>query len=252
MRLNSPSAIIFTKSIDPKYIIRANPIHRYSHWKFSPVAHNVTPRSLLGHVINQEGRDASGQPSPLMSASPTAMSPLNMTATPAASMLEGSVCITPDKCFVPGSSFAHNETNSSLTPMADVEEDLQTLPRSPVPSSKGVCSDQETNRTSSRGAIPRARVKTIKMTLVIVIVFILCWTPFFLWDLLQVGGFILTLHLSTWLIPSFTHCPIRCIIISRRTSRRSSSPPSSRVWLRSTQLRTRSSTSSFPLASYIP
>ncbi|KAI1291885.1 Cardioacceleratory peptide receptor [Halotydeus destructor] len=45
-------------------------------------------------------------------------------------------------------------------------------------------------RASSRGVIPRAKIKTVKMTFVIVFVFILCWSPYFVWDLLQVYGFI--------------------------------------------------------------
>ncbi|XP_054082089.1 cardioacceleratory peptide receptor isoform X2 [Zeugodacus cucurbitae] len=45
-----------------------------------------------------------------------------------------------------------------------------------------------TRRASSRGIIPRAKVKTVKMTFVIVIVFILCWSPYIVFDLLQVFG----------------------------------------------------------------
>ncbi|KAF2882719.1 hypothetical protein ILUMI_23452 [Ignelater luminosus] len=41
-------------------------------------------------------------------------------------------------------------------------------------------------RVSSRGLIPRAKVKTVKITLVIVSVFILCWSPYIIFDLLQV------------------------------------------------------------------
>ncbi|PVD38103.1 hypothetical protein C0Q70_00714 [Pomacea canaliculata] len=44
--------------------------------------------------------------------------------------------------------------------------------------------------TSSRGLIPKAKMKTIKMTLVIVLVFVICWSPFFVFDLLDVYGFI--------------------------------------------------------------
>ncbi|KAA0191807.1 hypothetical protein HAZT_HAZT010273 [Hyalella azteca] len=43
-------------------------------------------------------------------------------------------------------------------------------------------------RASSRGLIPKAKVKTVKMTLVIVVVFILCWSPYIVFDLLQVFG----------------------------------------------------------------
>ncbi|KAF7998540.1 hypothetical protein HCN44_010948 [Aphidius gifuensis] len=45
-------------------------------------------------------------------------------------------------------------------------------------------------RASSRGLIPRAKIKTVKMTFVIVFVFILCWSPYFTFDLLQVYGYI--------------------------------------------------------------
>ncbi|CAL1539832.1 unnamed protein product [Lymnaea stagnalis] len=43
---------------------------------------------------------------------------------------------------------------------------------------------------SSRGVIPRAKMKTIKMTLVIVLVFIVCWSPYFVYDLLSVYGYV--------------------------------------------------------------
>ncbi|KAK3782025.1 hypothetical protein RRG08_027199 [Elysia crispata] len=43
---------------------------------------------------------------------------------------------------------------------------------------------------SSGGVIPRAKMKTIKMTLVIVLVFIICWSPYFVYDLLYVYGYI--------------------------------------------------------------
>ncbi|XP_053971857.1 cardioacceleratory peptide receptor isoform X3 [Hylaeus volcanicus] len=49
---------------------------------------------------------------------------------------------------------------------------------------------RDTRRASSRGLIPRAKVKTVKMTLVIVFVFILCWSPYILFDLLQVYGYV--------------------------------------------------------------
>ncbi|GLH08584.1 Cardioacceleratory peptide receptor [Gryllus bimaculatus] len=48
--------------------------------------------------------------------------------------------------------------------------------------------DQDSRRASSRGLIPRAKIKTVKMTFVIVFVFILCWSPYFVFDLLQVYG----------------------------------------------------------------
>ncbi|XP_029045197.1 cardioacceleratory peptide receptor isoform X2 [Osmia bicornis bicornis] len=49
---------------------------------------------------------------------------------------------------------------------------------------------RDTRRASSRGLIPRAKVKTVKMTLVIVFVFILCWSPYIVFDLLQVYGYV--------------------------------------------------------------
>ncbi|XP_015921276.1 cardioacceleratory peptide receptor-like isoform X2 [Parasteatoda tepidariorum] len=49
-------------------------------------------------------------------------------------------------------------------------------------------SEADRKRASSRGIIPRAKIKTVKMTLVIVFVFILCWSPYFVYDLLQVYG----------------------------------------------------------------
>ncbi|KAK8784004.1 hypothetical protein V5799_009631, partial [Amblyomma americanum] len=48
--------------------------------------------------------------------------------------------------------------------------------------------DMDTRRTSSRGVIPKAKVKTVKMTLIIVLAFVLCWSPYFVFDLLQVYG----------------------------------------------------------------
>ena len=44
----------------------------------------------------------------------------------------------------------------------------------------------ESRRASSRGLIPKAKVKTVKMTFVIIFVFILCWSPYIVFDLLQV------------------------------------------------------------------
>lgn len=49
-----------------------------------------------------------------------------------------------------------------------------------------VISATDCRRASSRGIIPRAKVKTVKMTIVIVIVFVLCWSPYIIFDLLQV------------------------------------------------------------------
>ncbi|KAF6213085.1 hypothetical protein GE061_010799 [Apolygus lucorum] len=50
--------------------------------------------------------------------------------------------------------------------------------------------NDETRRASSRGIIPQAKVKTVKMTFIIVLVFVLCWSPYIVFDLLQVYGHI--------------------------------------------------------------
>ncbi|KAF6198396.1 hypothetical protein GE061_008144 [Apolygus lucorum] len=50
--------------------------------------------------------------------------------------------------------------------------------------------NEDSRRASSRGLIPRAKIKTIKMTFVIVFVFIVCWSPYILFDLLQVYGYV--------------------------------------------------------------
>ncbi|XP_076255315.1 cardioacceleratory peptide receptor-like isoform X2 [Rhynchophorus ferrugineus] len=50
--------------------------------------------------------------------------------------------------------------------------------------------DIDSRRASSRGIIPRAKIKTVKMTFVIVFVFVLCWSPYIIFDLLQVYGHI--------------------------------------------------------------
>ncbi|XP_073970658.1 cardioacceleratory peptide receptor-like [Rhodnius prolixus] len=50
--------------------------------------------------------------------------------------------------------------------------------------------DNDIRRASSRGIIPRAKIKTVKMTFVIVFVFILCWSPYIVFDLLQVFGYV--------------------------------------------------------------
>ena len=55
--------------------------------------------------------------------------------------------------------------------------------------------EQESRRASSRGLIPKAKVKTVKMTFVIIFVFILCWSPYMVFDLLQVS--ILTICILT-------------------------------------------------------
>ncbi|XP_037790853.1 cardioacceleratory peptide receptor-like [Penaeus monodon] len=52
--------------------------------------------------------------------------------------------------------------------------------------------EDDSRRASSRGLIPKAKIKTVKMTLVIVFVFILCWSPYIVFDLLQVYGYVQT------------------------------------------------------------
>ncbi|XP_067685953.1 cardioacceleratory peptide receptor-like [Haliotis asinina] len=44
--------------------------------------------------------------------------------------------------------------------------------------------------TSSRGIIPQAKVRTIKMTFIIVLVFIVCWSPYFIFNLFHVYGYV--------------------------------------------------------------
>ncbi|CAG5119234.1 unnamed protein product, partial [Candidula unifasciata] len=48
--------------------------------------------------------------------------------------------------------------------------------------------DRTTNCQSSRGIIPQAKIRTIKMTFLIVLVFILCWSPYFIFNLCHVFG----------------------------------------------------------------
>ncbi|XP_045111027.1 cardioacceleratory peptide receptor-like isoform X3 [Portunus trituberculatus] len=55
---------------------------------------------------------------------------------------------------------------------------------------RGANPDDDSRRASSRGLIPKAKIKTVKMTLVIVFVFILCWSPYIVFDLLQVYGYV--------------------------------------------------------------
>ncbi|CAG2165006.1 unnamed protein product [Oppiella nova] len=68
---------------------------------------------------------------------------------------------------------------------------------------KYVDNDNDFKRASSRGIIPKAKIKTVKMTFVIVFVFIMCWSPYFVWDLLQVWGAIpvsqTTIAISTFI-----------------------------------------------------
>ncbi|XP_018335097.1 cardioacceleratory peptide receptor-like, partial [Agrilus planipennis] len=63
-------------------------------------------------------------------------------------------------------------------------EDHRERPSRPSPE------DLDTRRASSRGIIPRAKIKTVKMTFVIVFVFVLCWSPYIVFDLLQVYEYI--------------------------------------------------------------
>lgn len=56
-------------------------------------------------------------------------------------------------------------------------------------SRKGVdsgCDGSPTKQANCRGLIPKAKIKTVKMTFVIVSVFVLCWSPYFVFNLLQV------------------------------------------------------------------
>jgi len=62
------------------------------------------------------------------------------------------------------------------------------LPRVPLTEArrrKIALEGDDCRRASSRGLIPKAKVKTIKMTFVIVFVFILCWSPYIIFDMLQ-------------------------------------------------------------------
>ncbi|XP_030374356.1 cardioacceleratory peptide receptor [Scaptodrosophila lebanonensis] len=57
-----------------------------------------------------------------------------------------------------------------------------------VPTERSGFGAAPTRRASSRGIIPRAKIKTVKMTFTIVLVFILCWSPYIIFDMLQVFG----------------------------------------------------------------
>ncbi|XP_041976555.1 cardioacceleratory peptide receptor-like [Aricia agestis] len=50
--------------------------------------------------------------------------------------------------------------------------------------------DMDSRRESARGIIPKAKIKTVKMTFVIVFVFVFCWSPYMIFDLLQVYGYV--------------------------------------------------------------
>jgi len=67
---------------------------------------------------------------------------------------------------------------------------LPRVPLTEVRRQRIALEDAENRRTSSRGLIPKAKVKTIKMTFVIIFVFVLCWSPYIVFDLLQVFGLI--------------------------------------------------------------
>lgn len=78
-------------------------------------------------------------------------------------------------------------------------------------SSKGVKQSYKymISQQHGRGVIPKARIKTIKMTLVIVAAYVLCWSPFFIINICVVFGFIskdtdVTIALST-LTQSLAH-----------------------------------------------
>lgn len=64
--------------------------------------------------------------------------------------------------------------------------DQPAAANSTVQTSSTVDEQAESRRASSRGLIPKAKVKTVKMTFVIIFVFILCWSPYMIYDLLQV------------------------------------------------------------------
>ncbi|XP_061189057.1 cardioacceleratory peptide receptor-like isoform X2 [Saccostrea echinata] len=57
-------------------------------------------------------------------------------------------------------------------------------------------------RMSSRGIIPQAKIRTIKMTFIIIFVFILCWSPYFVFNLLTVYH-VIPVNKSTMALHSF-------------------------------------------------
>ncbi|XP_037089358.1 cardioacceleratory peptide receptor-like isoform X2 [Pollicipes pollicipes] len=69
---------------------------------------------------------------------------------------------------------------------SDIED--RRLARAGSKVARGRREETDLRRASSRGLIPKAKIKTIKMTFVIVFVFILCWSPYIVFDLLQVFG----------------------------------------------------------------
>ena len=68
----------------------------------------------------------------------------------------------------------------------DIRNVLNLVETRPQMPGSEVMDDLDSRRASSRGLIPKAKVKTIKMTFVIITVFILCWSPYIIFDLLQV------------------------------------------------------------------
>ena len=104
----------------------------------------------------------------------------------------------------------------------------------------------ESRRASSRGLIPKAKVKTVKMTFVIIFVFILCWSPYIGFDLLQVrvGGRVnVNKQLPLITLPPFF--PPRCTTASQTTRPVGQLLPLSRAW----PLWTRPPTLSFTVCS---
>lgn len=93
----------------------------------------------------------------------------------------------------------------------------------------------ESRRASSRGLIPKAKVKTVKMTFVIIFVFILCWSPYIFFDLLQVKSltFQSKIKITQKVLSLFIHkSRFRCSGSSLTTPPIARWPPSSRVWPR--------------------
>ncbi|CAM1313527.1 NPSR1 (predicted) [Pycnogonum litorale] len=46
--------------------------------------------------------------------------------------------------------------------------------------------EKYSKRSSSRGIIPKAKIKTVKMTCTIVLMFVICWCPYFVYSILNV------------------------------------------------------------------
>ncbi|XP_036368517.1 cardioacceleratory peptide receptor-like [Octopus sinensis] len=60
--------------------------------------------------------------------------------------------------------------------------------------SHATSNSSNSSSSSSRGVIPKAKIKTIKMTFLIVLAFITCWSPYMIFCLLQVYGMIPNTH----------------------------------------------------------